>query len=378
MKSSEGGFYSASDADSEGVEGKFFVWTKDEIEQILGKQDSEWLAQVYPISAEGNFEGDTILHRDKGYDELQATLAMSQKDFFEKLTELKKKLYEVREKRIAPITDDKIIASWNGLVIRALAKASFVLARSSYLKVAEDSMGFVLSKLRGKEKLFRSYRNGKTDHRAFLPDYASTILALIALFEQTGKAKYLTEARSLQAILDLEYWDEKEGGYFKTSSKQEELLSKEKPYYDGAEPSGNSLALEALRKLYAITLEEEYRKKSEKLVQFFAGVLSRGSHISPMMTASMMALSRPRIQIVLCEGSDETQNEKIEAALSQVYVPEAVVIRKTEEIPALEVLNSKVAQSGQTTVYICINEACKLPVTDAVILKKELLALRPI
>ncbi|MGV9205533.1 MAG: thioredoxin domain-containing protein, partial [Promethearchaeia archaeon] len=279
MTSSEGGFYSAEDADVEGEEGKFYIWKMEELESVLTDQERDIIKKVYNIEEEGNFEeeatkqkiGKNILYMTDSIGELATKLELTIEELKTRLDKIRQKLFKEREKRQKPSKDDKILTDWNGLMIAALAKASRVFDDSRYLDAAEKAVDFILTNLRDAEgRLLHRYRNGNADVGAFIDDYAFFIWSLIEMYETTFKITYLETALELNQILIDEFWDEDIAGFFFTSKKSEEMLTRQKEIYDGAIPSGNSVAMLNLLRLSLITGDHSLEEKAEYIARVFA------------------------------------------------------------------------------------------------------------
>jgi hypothetical protein len=355
-----GGFYCATDADSEGEEGKFFVWSRQEILEVLGAEDGAFLCDFYGVTEDGNFEGQNILHRHRN---------TSNDRERETLSRCQKKLYNRRVKRVPPITDDKILTSWNGLMIAAFARGAFVLDRDDYGRVARNAAKFVLENLQSERGyLLRSYRNKKAQVKGFLDDYAFMVFGLLELFEATGEAEWFLHARKLQNDALDRFWDESQGGFFLSSRDHEVLLAREKPYYDGAEPSGNAISTWNLMRLYSLTNDSRYREYGEKTLSAFSEVLHHTPYVAPFMaTALSYQLSRP-LQIVLIRG-DEASRASMNDVLRSTYVPNRVIVQTSEAERALiegelPLIRGRHAINGKTTAYVCEGQSCDLPTHD--------------
>ncbi|MEX2408942.1 MAG: thioredoxin domain-containing protein, partial [Rhodovibrionaceae bacterium] len=262
------GAYAASyDADSEGEEGKFYVWSEAEIDTLLGG-DAAVFKQLYDVTPGGNWEGKTILNRlnapDLAEPETEASLAACRKI-----------LYEARAKRVWPGWDDKVLADWNGLAIAALARAAPVFDAPEWLSAAERVFAFVTQKLAEGDRLFHAWRRGQRQHAAMLEDYANMIEAALALFEATGEARYLDRAEAWTAVLDAQFRDDENGGYFQTAADAENLIVRSKSAADNAVPAGNGSMLGNLARLYYLTGKDAYRERAETLVKAFSGELNR-------------------------------------------------------------------------------------------------------
>lgn len=282
MTSPEGGFYSAEDADSEGVEGKFYLWTLDEIRDVLPEKEAKFVENTFGVFNLGNFKdestqslnGTNILHLKRPMDKLSKEFNLSSKDIEEIWEKSRKILFQVREKRIRPHKDDKILTDWNGLMIAALATAARALDNSAYVQAARRAADFILEKMRDSNgRLQRRYRLGEAGLSAHVDDYAFLIWGLIELYESTLEAKYLDTALDLNADFVDRFWDKQSGGFFFTAEDGEKLLVRTKEIYDGATPSGNSVAAMNLAQLSKITGAPELESLASSVGQAFAGTV---------------------------------------------------------------------------------------------------------
>ena len=247
MKSSEGGFYSAEDADSEGVEGKFYIWTKKEIIDVLGDEEGSFASKVFGVTEEGNFQEETtgkktgvnILHLENSIEDMIEIFGISREDLEKKIEKIRKKLFEHRAKRVHPHKDDKILADWNGLMIASLAKGAQVFGEEKYLKAAGDAADFITNKMRQNKRLMHRFRGGESAIDGHLDDYAFMIHGLLELFEATFNMSYLKSALSLNETLLDHFWDDENGGFYFTPDDGERVLVRKKEIYDSASPSGN-------------------------------------------------------------------------------------------------------------------------------------------
>jgi len=358
MTSPEGGFYSAADADSLNLEGEreegfFFTWTPEEIRKSLGEDAAE-VEELYGVSEQGNFEGRTILFRRS---EMGASEAA------------REKLYSMRAERPPPLRDDKVLAAWNGLAISAHALASFVLDEPQYLESANRAADFILANMRREGRLLRSHRNGQARHEAYLDDYAFLIAGLIDLYEVSGNPKRMRQAIELDQVLASNYEDADGGGFFLTGPSNETLLAREKPTYDGAVPTGNSVQALNLLRLYEFTTDESYRERAEKLFGAFSQVLKQSpSALSEMLTALELQLDETR-QILIVTPGDRDEAEPFVRALAARFEPNRILAVVSEgeierHIGLVPLLEGKLALGGKTTAYVCKQRVCKLPATD--------------
>ncbi|MBC9784625.1 thioredoxin domain-containing protein [Heliobacterium chlorum] len=370
MTSREGAFYSAEDADSEGEEGKFYVWTPQEITQVLGEQQGNLLCQWYDVTDKGNFEGKNILHRIDA--EQRPYTAPMEPDTWERvLSDLQQQLFVVREKRVHPYKDDKILTSWNGLMIAAFAMGYRVLHDLSYLEAAVKAADFIWMRLRNENgRLLARYRDGEAAYLGYIDDYAFMIWALIELYQADTSPRWLQQALELQEQQNLLFWDSEEGGYFFYGSDAEELLTRPKEIYDGATPSGNSVSALNLLRLARLTGREDFTDQAEKLLQAFSGNISA---MPAGYTFALMALLFARQPgkevVVVAERPREHFRHELEP-LYRVFTPETVFLyrlagKEYEELASVApFVREMTASGGEPTFYVCENFACQPPTTD--------------
>lgn len=385
MTSPEGAFYSAEDADSEGVEGKFYVWSLNEISEILGPEDAKFASRVFGIAEEGNFSeeatrkktGANVIHIENSLEDLTEIFKISGQEVTEKIEKIRKKLYKAREGRIKPHKDDKILADWNGLMIAALAKGSYVFDNKKYLKASKNAVNFILKRMSKNNRLLHRYRDGESLIEGNLDDYVFTIYGLLELYEASFEAKYLKTALSLNQSLLNHFWDNKSGGFFFTPDDGEDILLRKKEIYDAAVPSGNSVQMLNLLRISQITENEELKLKILQLKKAFSETVSK----SPTgFTQFMVALdfrAGPSYEIVIAGGPDNGDTWKMIDVIRNNYIPhKTIVLRPPEEtseiiklIPSLEL---KKSENNRATAYVCSEGSCKTPTTDVNILIKEL------
>ena len=267
MRDANGGFYSTQDADSEGVEGKFFVWDRGEVLSILGDEIGEIACRYWDVTDNGNFEGGAIFfHVTLDLEQAGRMYGRDAKEIAQVIDDARKKLLAVRYERIAPARDEKMLTSWNGLMISAFARAAEVFADSTYANIARAAVHFVDANLRQGQRLLATCKDGTAKLNGYLDDYAFYALALIDVFEAVQDRAYLDSARSLCDSMIEHFWDEGGGGFFFTSNDHEELIVRSKPAFDGSIPSGNSVAAHVLLRLYHHTSDARYLELGEKLL----------------------------------------------------------------------------------------------------------------
>lgn len=363
MTSPEGAFYSAEDADSEGEEGKFYLFTKNEVALILGEEFYKIYCEHYNITEEGNFEGYNIpnLIGRKSSSKLN-------EDLEQKLEKMRQKLFDYRERRIHPYKDDKILTSWNGLMIAALAYGGRIFDSIDYIKQAEKAMNFILSKMINKKgRLMARYREGEVAHLGYLEDYAFIVHALIELYEATFKVKYLSKALELNEKMLKLFKDEDQGGLFLYGSDGEELIVRPKDIYDGAIPSGNSVATLNMLRLARLTANSELENKAyEQFEVFAAKVKTIESAHAYFMTALLYSKVRGK-DIIIAGKEDENETKAMIKKINNTYLPFATVVLNNDD-KSLNSINPELGAhkslQGKPTAYICENFACKEPITD--------------
>lgn len=372
MTSPEGAFFSAEDADSEGVEGKFYVWDPEEVMELLGPIDGELFCRYYDITTKGNFEGASIPNLI-GQNPLQFAeeLDISLEDLVDGLESCRKILFEARHNRVHPYKDDKILTSWNGLMIAALARGAQVFQSNLYLAAAEKAMAFIFDKLqRPNGRLLARYREGEAAHKAYLDDYAFVVWALLELYQATFEPGYLQKAVSLtEDMLDL-FYDNKHGGFYFYGKDSEELISRPKDTYDGAIPSGNSVATVNLLKLARLTENSRYGALAKQQLQVFAGDLARYPAGYSFFMMGAYLEQEPPLEIVLVGAKEDPALKQMISSLQQSFLPNASVMVRYDDKFAdqwgelLPLLKDKTLVAAKTAAYVCKNFACQAPVTE--------------
>lgn len=378
MQSQEGGFYSALDADSEGEEGKFYVWREEEVRQILDSDDARLAIKVLNVKESGNYveetgghTGTNVLYLEETLSEIASELGMEEYELQTHIEQIRVKLLGAREKRIHPHCDDKILTDWNGLMIAALAKGTQVLGNVKYAEAAENAVRFILSKMRHPAGgLYHSYRDGEAKVMAFLDDYAFLIWGLIELYEATFAHEYLEEALELNSILLDEFWDEDHYGFFFTGSSSEHVIVRRKEVYDGAVPSGNSVALLNLLRLGRITGNPDLEARSDKMMRaFFQTITASPVSYTQFLNAVDFALT-PSCEVVITGDSRTEDTKTMLRALRQPFIPNKVMLFVPAEDGASSVRNLAAFTrnleplDGKATAYVCKNYNCALPTTE--------------
>lgn len=369
MTSPDGGFYSAEDADSEGVEGKFYVWTPDEIVNILGKNDGKIFCDYYDVSDEGNFEGKNILHVDKPFDAFAKLEGINPDKLRELLRTARDKLFAVREKRIHPHKDDKILTSWNGLMIAAFAKAARALNEPRYAQAAVHATDFILNTLyENQGTLLRRHRQGHAAIPGYLDDYAYFVWGLIDLYETTFETKYLKTALEINKHMIENFWDEKGGGFFFSGRKNEQLIAQTKEIYDGATPSGNSVALLNVLRLGRMTGNRDLEKIAEQLIETFGETIRQYPSGYTQFLCSLDFALGPTKEIVIAGEPDQKDTKQILMEIGKHFLPRKVLLLHSQKDSSLEQIAQFVREQkpidNKATAYICESYACKAPTFD--------------
>ncbi|MCD3363701.1 thioredoxin domain-containing protein, partial [Clostridium botulinum D/C] len=354
MTSPEGGFYSAEDADSEGVEGKFYVWTLDEIERILGEEAKEF-CNIYDITKNGNFEGSNI-----------PNLIGKDLDDIDKLESLRKKLFEVREKRIHPFKDDKILTAWNALMIVALAYAGRVFENQEYINRAKKAYNFIENNLIRKDgRLLARFRHGEAAYIAYLEDYSFLVWALIELYEATFESYYLNQALYFKDKMIKLFWDEESYGFFHSGKDGEKLILNLKDSYDMAIPSGNSVAAMNLIKLSKITGDNTLAEKAYKMIEGFGGNITESLQSHSIFLIAYMSYIRPSRQIIIAaEKEDEVFKDMIRETNKRFMPFTTTLLNDGDLEDVIPFIKNERKMDNKTTAYICENFSCNRPVDN--------------
>jgi uncharacterized protein len=364
MTHPDGGFYSTQDADSEGHEGKFFVWDLTEILQTLGEKDAAVFSAYYNITEGGNFEGKNIPNITQPREETAASLKES-----------RRKLFELREARIKPDRDEKILTAWNGLMLASFAEAGVVLNRPDYTDAARRNAEFVLSNLREDGRLLRTWKDGRAKFNAYLEDYAFLSEGLLTLFETTGELRWLKEALALADRMIEEFWDDESGGFFFTGKSHESLIVRNKDYFDNATPSGNSVAANVLLRLGAFTGRENYRNLATAVLREIGDQMRRyPSGFGYALSAVDFLLSTPKEVAIV--GKDSADIRPLLAETWRKYMPNKVVAPgftgDSEAAQVTPLLANRPLVHGQPTAYVCEQFTCQQPVTEISALSGQL------
>lgn len=361
MTSEEGGFYSAEDADSEGIEGKFYSWTKNEIIDILGEEEGEFYCKVYDITSKGNFENKNIPN-------VINTDLKEIKNNKDRLEKLRKKLFEHREKRIHPYKDDKILTSWNALMIIAFSKAGKSFKNDGYIEVAKKSADFIIENLMDeKGTLYARIREGEKGNEGFIDDYAFFSWALIELYKGSFDVYYLEKSIKIADKMIELFWHKEKGGFYLYSKNSEELIVRPKEIYDGAMPSGNAVASLVMSSLYYITGEDRYKDLVDKQFKVFASNIKSRPVYHLFSIIAYMYNVLPIKEITVAYKKRDVEFYKFIDEINNRYMPFSIITLndKSDKIEKINKnIKGKTSIEDKTTVYICENYSCREPITD--------------
>ena len=383
MTDPQGGFYSAQDADSEGVEGKFFVWNPDEIREVLGEADGNLLGGFYGVTDAGNFEGANILNIPQGPEAFAMEHGINDGELAALLARGKPKLLEEREKRIHPFRDDKVIASWNGLMLRAFAEAGAALNRSDYLAAADANARFLHEQMVADGRLLRTFREGQARIPGYLEDYACVADGYIALYEATFRREWLDRAVALANRMIELFWEEDTGGFYDTGSEHEDLVTRPRDVFDNAQPCGGSVASEVLLRLAIITGDEDYNLKAARPLRALSRLMTQAPGGAAYWLGVLdFYVSLPKEIAIIGELGDADADALV-GAVHRRYLPNRVLVgagvggengETAGPAPSYDMplLVDRGMVDGRATAYVCQNYVCQLPVTDPEALAEQL------
>jgi uncharacterized protein YyaL (SSP411 family) len=369
MTSPEGGFFSGEDADSEGEEGKFYLWTENELRQVFTDEEYKLVKKVFNINVNGNFpegNGKNIFYLSNPITEVPGFPIT---DIGKSIESSRSKLFEIRENRIHPGKDDKILTDWNGLMIAALARASQAFHEPGYAKNAQNAADFIITKMRNpKGGVYHRYRDGETAIPGFLDDYGFFVWGLLELYEATFEIRYLQAALEFNEYLLTHFWDAKTGGFFITSDDAENILIRKKDIYDGAVPSGNAVAMLNLIRLGKITADPELERKAEATGQAFSRIVGQAPAGYTMLMSALDFTLGPSSEVVIAGDLQAGDTMDMLKTLRKEFIPNKVVILRPNEESEITRISgytkSLSSKGGKATAYVCRNFSCRLPVTE--------------
>jgi uncharacterized protein YyaL (SSP411 family) len=376
MQDADGGFYSAVDADSEGEEGKFYVWSVSEIRDVLPPAQAELVIELFNLTEDGNYKdeasgrrtGKNIPHLQKPFADLAKERNMAADKLRSELESMRQKLLDVRKNRVHPLLDDKILTDWNGLIIAALAKAGRAFENENYITQAERCWRFVESAMVVDDKLKHRYRNGDVAIDAHADDYAFLVWGLIELYEATFESEYLEKAIYLNRQFVDSFWDNENGGFYFTSTSAEELLGRKKEIYDGAVPSSNSVAIMNLLRLGRMTGNTEWEQMADQALKLFGGDIKKALTSFGATLQSVDFTTENSQEIVIAGKHTNPDTQKMLALLKGQFLPRAVVLLNDPDDHKIQELVPFLSNFGMNddnaTAYVCQNYSCELPTTD--------------
>ncbi len=373
MTHPQGGFYSTQDADSEGVEGKFFVWGPDEVAALLGDEAGIFM-KFWGVSAEGNFEGKNILNVPVAPEEFAAQNSLPVADLEAKVREATAKLYAEREKRVHPGRDEKVLAAWNGMMMRAFAEAGLALKQPRYTEAAARNADFLLAGMFEDGRLLRTWKAGRAKLKGYLEDYALLVDGLLATYQATFDLRYLKRAIELAGDMVRLFWDEEAQGFFDTGSDHESLIARPRDFFDNATPSGTSVATDVLLRLSVLTGDPEMEKKAVASLRALAPVVERAATgFGRLLSALDFHLSKPQ-ELALVWARELSEAGALLDVAADGYRPNLVMVgaKQGEGAGVSPLFEARSAIGGLATAYVCERFACQSPTTDAEVLRRQL------
>jgi len=376
MTDPSGGFYSTEDADSEGVEGKFYVWTPADLAEHLGAEDAGLFGAFYDVTDRGNFEHRlSILHISNTPLEVAQRLHVSEARLLEALERGRQVLFDAREQRIRPARDDKVLSAWNGMMLRAFAEAGRVLNDPTYRQAAINNAHFLLETMRSPNgALFRTWKPGHAAHlNGYLEDYANVADGLVALYEATFEPRWLAAAIELADAILERFADPENGGFFDTSTDHETLITRPKDVFDNATPSGNAVAADVLLRLAVLTANHEYQRAAQGMFELLREALVRYPlGFARSLSALDFLLGHPK-EIAVFGALEGADTQALLRVIFEPFLPNKIVAGANGGPPAeIPLLEGRSARNGQATAYVCEQYVCQSPTTDPSELREQL------
>lgn len=376
MTDASGGFYSSQDADSEGEEGKFFVWSHEEVTAALGAKEAELFCDYYNVTEAGNFEGHNILHVNEQLETLAAKHGVSFAEAEKIINAGRRKLFAIREHRVKPGRDEKILTAWNGLMLSSFAEASAILNRPEYADMARTNARFLLRDMMNEQRLLRTYKDRKAKLDAYLEDYANVIDGLLNLYEATGELEWIEQAKELTTRMIEQFWDDEAGGFFFTANDHEQLIVRSKEWLDNATPSGNSVAALALLRLALLTANEDYRRRATNILRLMADQIRRyPSAFGFGLSALDFCLTSP-LEIAVVGRMDDAGWHELWRCLWDTYLPNRVIAPCTSDFARsaeiIELLKDRNTLAERATAFVCREYSCQSPAVSGPQLRQQL------
>ena len=376
MTSPEGGFYSAEDADSEGEEGKFYVWTPTEIEGVLDPDDARLALRFWDVTEGGNFEGKNILNVPRPLEVVADEFGISPEELWERIVGIREKLLAFRGERVRPGRDEKVLAAWNGLMLRAFALAARVTGREDYRGAARRNATFLLENMKTDGRLHRSHKDGRARFNGYLEDYAMVADGLVELYEATFETRWLAEADNLCDAMNELFWDEERGAFYDTPADHEELVTRPRDVYDNATPSGNSVAVEVMLRLALLLDRNDYRERAGEVLEEMGGGMEKiPSAFGRLIAALDFATSGTR-EIAIIGDPEAPDTRALIDVIYARYLPNKVIAGRAEDdaesAGLIPLLAQRPARDDKATAYVCEGYACQAPTTDPEELARQL------
>jgi uncharacterized protein YyaL (SSP411 family) len=376
MTSPEGGFYSAEDADSEGEEGKFYVWTPKEMEGVLDPDDARLALRFWDVTEGGNFEGKNILNVPRPPEVVADEFGLSPEGLWDRIVGIREKLLAFRGERVRPGRDEKVLAAWNGLMLRAFALAARVTGRGDYREAARRNATFMLENMKTGGRLHRSHKDGRARFNGYLEDYAMVADGLVGLYEATFETRWLAEADNLCDAMNELFWDEGRRAFYDTPADHEELVTRPRDVYDNATPSGNSVAVEVMLRLALLLDRNDYRERAGEVLEEMGGGMERiPSAFGRLLSALDFATSGTREIAIIGEPEAPDTKALIDTVYAR-YLPNKVVAGRAEDdaesAGLIPLLAQRPARDNRATAYVCEGYACQAPTTDPEELARQL------
>jgi len=366
MQGPEGGYYSATDADSEGVEGKFFVWEPHEVEELLGREDAERFCAYYDVTPQGNWEGLNVLRVQRSHEVVASELGISERALRESLSRAVPILYEARSQRVPPLLDDKVLVAWNGLMIDAFALAARVFPERGYAESATRAASFLLERLtRPDGGLYRTYRAGQAHLAAYLEDYAYFAQGLISLYEVSGDERFLNEAARLAERLLSDFGDPAGGPFYQTAHGHEALIARVRDGHDGAIPNANAIAAHALARLARHLGRPAWEERAAEALRGYAQAIERLPRAFGSTLNALDFMSEASLELVLVGDPDRADYAELAAEIAKPYAPNRIEARLApDHASRLPLTAGKATVAGKAALYVCRNFTCAAPVTS--------------
>jgi uncharacterized protein YyaL (SSP411 family) len=368
MTSPDGGFYSAEDADSEGEEGKFYVWTPREIEGVLDPDEAKLALRYWDVTERGNFEGKNILNVPRPPEAVADEFGLTPEVLWDRIVGIREKLLAFREERVRPGRDDKVLAAWNGLMLRSLSLAARVTGREDYREAALRNAAFLLENMKTNGRLHRSHKDGRARFNGYLEDYAMVADGLVSLYEATFEVRWLAEADVLCDAMNELFWDEEGRAFYDTPADHEELVTRPRDVYDNATPSGNSVAVDVLLRLALLLDRNDYRRRAEEVLEEMGGWMERAPGAFGRLLAALDFSTSGTREVAVIGDPEAADTKALLDVVYSRYLPNKVVAGRAEDDAEssglIPLLAQRPTRDGRATAYVCEGYACQAPTTD--------------